>query len=160
MFTWNNRNLMKEFKEEMMATFDLKLYRELKSYIAWTITCLPKTLIVTLTSICRRLFSQFNMMECNSLSTHPPTNVDICPIHINKKLLSPTAHHMLCANVGGMSYLPHWTFLDNLFCIAVVGRGLHAPVDRHLLAKRLLRYIVRTIHYGSSVSFKTTYISI
>lgn len=148
-FASNSPELMKQFKDNMSTTFDVKFYGELKSFIRWTITKSPTAIYVTQSSYAERLLKLFGMFDCNSVLTPLPNNVDLSPRHIHEQPLSSPAHHTYRAIVGVISYLAHFTRPDLTFSISALSRSLQAPCARHLsLSKRLLRYIKGTIHFG------------
>ena len=50
--------------------------------------------------------------------------------------------------VGGLNYLSH-TGIDITYVVSVVSRFMHGPTKHHLeVAKRILRYVARTIDFG------------
>ena len=106
---------MKHFKENMPATFDVKFYGELKSFIRWTITRSPSALYVTQKLYTKRLLHRFGILDCNPGLTPLPKNLDLSPRHSHEKLLSAAAHHNYQAIVGVISYLAHCTGPDLTF---------------------------------------------
>lgn len=73
----NSKEMIRIFKENLSATFDVNFYGELKSFIRWTITRSPSALFINQTSYCERLLSRFNMENCNPVHTQLQTNVDL-----------------------------------------------------------------------------------
>lgn len=148
-FASNNGTLMNEFKQKLQVEFEVKLYGDLKSFIRWDITRTPKAIFINQKSYCQRLLSRFDMQDCNPVCTPLPMNADVGPCYLGETPLSPSAHHTFRAMVGGIAYLANSTRPDLSFAIGCLARSLHAPSSRHLsLAKRILRYIKQTMHYG------------
>ncbi|KAL8158756.1 hypothetical protein V2J09_000293 [Rumex salicifolius] len=77
----------------------------------------------------------------------------ITPINTNEKLqrndgIESGDEKIYINLVGGLNYLTH-TRLDIAYCVSVVSRNMHSPSRQHLgAAKRILRYVTRTIEYG------------
>lgn len=148
-FASNNPEMMKQFKENMGASFNVKFYGELRSFIRWSITRTPSAYYISQRTYCERLLLRFGMQNCNPAQTPLPHNVDLSPRQIRETPLNPEAHHTFRAIVGAVSYLAHCTRPDILFSILALARSLHAPTFRHLsYAKRILRYIKGTMNYG------------
>lgn len=161
-FCSNSHPMMIQFKENMKASFEVKFYGELQSFIRWKITRTLLTITITQTSYCERLLKRFGMESCNPTRLPLPTNVDLAPRQSHETPLSPEARHTFRAIVGGVSYLAQCTRPDLIFSISALARSLHAPCSRHLsIAKRILRYIRGTMTYGIQFTNKAiTYASL
>lgn len=76
-------DIMKQFNSNISATFDVKLYVELKSFILWNIKKAPTKLYVTQTSYAERLLHRFCIINRNLVITTLPSNVDVSPPHMH-----------------------------------------------------------------------------
>lgn len=78
-FGSNSPDLMKEFKYKISATFDVKFYGELKSFMRWTITWSPSTLYVAQRSYDEKFLHHFGMIAWNSVLTELPKRFTLAP---------------------------------------------------------------------------------
>lgn len=140
---------MEQFKKNLAVSIEVKFYGKFNSFICWTITHSEQTIRTGHMAYCKRLFSRFEMQNYNLVVTQLPSNAYLFPRYAHEVPLNAIAHLNYRKMIGGSSYLTHCTRTDLSFSVAALARSLHAPSSRHLhLAKRILRYVEGTTHYG------------
>ena len=86
-FASNDTNLITHFKAKMKASFEVKLYGELKLLIRWSIICNPSGIIVHRKDYATRLLARFSMSQSNAVLTPLPTNADLSMRHSDEARL-------------------------------------------------------------------------
>ena len=148
-FAANNRTILEELKTKLRATFDVKLYGTVQSFIGWTITHSPEGIKVDQTQYAQMLLQTTGMENCNTVRTPLPTNADLLCANAGDQRLSKREHHIYRAVIGGLLYLSVRTRPDLSFSVGAFARKMHAPTSRHFkLLKRILCYVAGTLQYG------------
>ena len=148
-FASNDPKLIDHFKKQMQASFEVKLYGELKSFIRWSFIRDRHGIVIHQRDYSLRLLTRFGMARSNAVHTPLASDADLNPRHEHEAPLALEDHHTYRALVGGLAYLATCTRHDISFAISALSRHLHDPSFRHLLqAKRVLRYISGTLDLG------------
>ena len=147
----NSPRLMKEFKTRLSATFSVKLFGQLKSFVGWTINITGSHIKVDQRSYARQLLQEHGMDQANAVYTPLPQNADITPKREDESILPRDQHSLYRSIIGGLLYLSVGTRPDISFSVSVLARHCHAPTRRHMLyLKRVLRYVAGTVTLGLS----------
>ena len=148
-FASNNTRLLTQFKEQMQASFQVKLYGRLKSFIRWSIDRSLSGIFIHQRDYALRLLARFGMSKCNAVYTPLSSTADLTDRRGDEPELSRETHHLYRAIIGGLAYLSSCTRPDITYAVSLLSRHLHNPSFRHLqAAKRLLRYVAGTVGYG------------
>lgn len=88
---------------------------------------------------------RFNMLDCNTTSTHMNANESL----IAKDGIGLTSSETYFRSIaGGLNYLTH-TRPDITISISLISRFMHNPTMHHLgTTKRIMRYVAGTVDYG------------
>ena len=148
-FASNSPRLMHEFKSQLAATFSVKLFGKLSSFIGWTINISDQTIKIDQRSYARALLQEHGLEQANAVHTPLPIDADITPKKENEPALNHKDHARYRSMVGGLLYLAVGTRPDISFAVSVLARQVHKPAARHLsYLKRILRYIAGTVTLG------------
>ncbi|XP_039121527.1 uncharacterized mitochondrial protein AtMg00810-like [Dioscorea cayenensis subsp. rotundata] len=136
--------MLKEFKEEMMKTFEMSDLGELKYILGLEVKNLNDGLFVSQHKYAANLLNKFGMENCNSATTPMNTNEHL-QLHDDSENVCSTKYRRI---VGGLLYLTH-TKPDLMFAVSTVSRFMSSPSSHHYGAlKRILRYVKGTLNYG------------
>lgn len=91
-FVSNSPSLMNHLKKKLSSTFDVKLFRQLKSFIGWEIRQSDDRIEVSQEHYARKILLRCGMSFCNSVWTPLPTEADVLPAREDEPLLSPALH--------------------------------------------------------------------
>ena len=148
-FASNNQHLLNQFKDQIKAPFQVKLYGNLKSFIRWSIDRSVSGINIHQRDYTLRLLARFGMSNCNAVYTPLSSTADLTDRRDTEHALSRDTHHLYRAIIGGLAYLSSCTRPDITYAVSLLSRHLHNPSFRHLqAAKRLLRYVAGTVSYG------------
>ena len=140
---------MNQFKANLQASFEVKLYGTLESFIRWSITRTSAGIKVDQCAYIDRLLLRFGMDKCNPVTKPLGGNAQLRPRSSDEEPLNAKDHHLYRAIIGGLSYLATCTRPDISFTVSALARYLHDPSYYHLShAKRVLRYVAGTKRYG------------
>ena len=147
-FVSNSPSLMSTLKQKLSATFDVKLFGQLRTFIGWEIQYLPGGIKVTQSRYAKDLLSRCGMESCNAVWSPLPTNADLTSANENDMLLTPVAHSEYRSVIGALIHLAVCTRPDLSFAVCALARHVHQPTERHrALMKRILRYVAGTTDY-------------
>lgn len=160
-FASDNQRLIDDFKDQLTATFKVKLLGKLSSFIGWQLQHTSEGIYVSQTKFADKMLSDHNLTHVRSVSTPLSLGADVSSRQPCEALLSTAEHHRYRSIIGSLAYLAVCTRPDISFAVSVLSRQLHAPTLRHLsLAKRVVRYIAETreqsIFFSSSSSAPLT----
>ena len=148
-FASNSHSMLNELKQNLSATFDVKLFGELRSFIGWNICRTPRGVKVDQRGYARSLLKRFGLDEANAVLSPLPEHADVLGAGPDDDMLTPKAHAEYRSAIGGLLYLAVSTRPDLSYSVTVLARQLHAPTMRHMvLLKRVLRYVAGTVTLG------------
>ena len=148
-FVSNSPSLMTTLKEKLSATFNVKLFGKLQTFIGWEVNYLANSIKVTQTRYAKDLLTRCGMQNCNAVWSPLPTTADLTSAHDGDVSLSTAAHSEYRSLIGALIHLAVSTRPDISFAVCTLARHVHNPTDRHqFLLKRILRYVAGTTDYG------------
>lgn len=148
-FSSNSPELLADFKDRLSATFDVKFFGELKSFIGWDIQQGPDGLSVCQGRYIDELLKNHGMDACNATLTPMSTEVDLRPATESEDALRRIDHRLYRKHIGQLLYLSICTRPDISFAVCALARSLHAPTDRHrTMLRRVLRYLSASKNLG------------
>ena len=160
-FAASERALLEQVKSKICATFDVKLYGSLRTFIGWNIIQSPTFIKIYQSEYARTLLKTCGMLESNPVRTPLPHDASFGPITDKEELLSSRDHHIYRAVLGGLLYISVCTRPDISFAVGVLAIQMHAPGFRHFkLLKRVLRYLAGTgnlgIHFRKGIPLRSS----
>jgi len=148
-FSSNSPRLMNKFKAALSATFSVKLFGQLKSFVGWSINISHEFIKVDQRSYAKALLEEHEMASANGVHTLLPNNADLTPKREDENMLSTEQHSRYRSIIGGLLYLSVGIRPDISFSILVLARHCHEPTKRHMVyLKCILRYVVGTVTFG------------
>ena len=87
-FVSNSSSLLSYIKQRVVATFDVKLFGKLQTFIGWELTYSHTGLQVTQARYTKSLLARFGLEQCNAVYTPLPLNVDLSCAQEDETFLS------------------------------------------------------------------------
>ena len=148
-FVSNSTALMSRLKKKLAATFDVKLFGKLQTFIGWEVIYFPDSIKITQTRYAKDLISRYGMQNCNAVWSPLPTTADLTSSHDGDVSLNAAAHSEYRSLIGALIHLAVSTRADITLAGTALARHVHNPSNRHQsLLKRILRYVAGTTEYG------------
>ena len=152
-FTGNNPNMFKEFKNAMTREFEMTDIGLMAYYLGIEVKQKKEGIFISQESYAKEILKKFKMDDCKPIST--PIE---CGIKLSKddeaEKVDPTLFKSL---VGSLRYLT-CTRPDILYATGLVSRYMETPTTTHFKsAKRILRYLKGTINFGLFYSISADY---
>ena len=148
----NDMNLLKETKELLTKTFDMKDLGEASFVLGIKITRDRKMKLLGLSqrSFIDKVLKRFNMQGCSKgevpMGKGDRLNKDQCPK--NNMERENMQNKLYASLVGSLMYIQVCTRPDIAFSISVLGRFQSNPREQHwVTAKKVMRYLQRTKTY-------------
>ena len=88
-FVSNSTSLLNRIQLHLAATFDVKLFGKLQTFIGWELTYTELGIRVTQTLYAKSLLTRFGLERSNAVYTPLPLNVDLYSAQEDEVLLSP-----------------------------------------------------------------------
>ena len=130
----------------MKSLFDMTDLGLVKSYLDIQVNQLEGEITLAQSSYARKILSHFKFLECNSSQT--PLEIKLLLSQEDSK--NPVDSTTFRSLMGSLRYLTH-TRPDLMFCSGYLSRYMESPSKEHFTsAKRVLRYVKRTLNLGLS----------
>lgn len=144
-FVSNSLSLLEELKSKLKATFDIKLFGSLKTFIGWEVSLQDSGIKISQRRYTNELLRKYGLHQSNAAFTPLPAEGDFSPAHLHENSLSTSEHRNYRTVIGELLYLAVSTRPDISFSVSVLARQVHNPTARHFLqVKRILRYLSGT----------------
>ncbi|XP_062099940.1 uncharacterized mitochondrial protein AtMg00810-like [Humulus lupulus] len=143
-YTCNNKEMIKKFKEDMMNSFEMNDLGLMHYFLRIEITQKEDGIFIAQKKYTKTLLKKFKMEGCKTVLT---------PVDNNKPLKkedgSPKADESKCRSlIGSLLYLTA-TRPGIMYVVSLLSRFMHGPSEVHYGAsKRVLRYLQGTKNYG------------
>ena len=148
-FASSSTNLLDYFKKRLQATFDVKLFGSLRTFVGWEITQNDDGIAISQARYANELLTKHNLNQANAVWTPLPANANISPAEDGEHILIPAMHSYYRTSIGELLYLAVCSRPDISFAVAALARHVHSPTTRHLnLLKRVMRYLSGTRNFG------------
>ena len=135
---------IENFKSQMKCEFEMTDLGKLTYFLGMELLETPKGMILHQAKYATEILRKFEMLDCNSSVTPADTRAKI-EEDTGSDAVDSTIFRQL---IGSLRYLCQ-TRPDISYAVGYVSRFMSKPLKCHLLAaKRILRYINGTIHYG------------
>jgi hypothetical protein len=135
---------IENFKSQMKCEFEMTDLGKLTYFLGMELLETPKGMILHQAKYATEILRKFEMLDCNSSVTPADTRAKI-EEDASSDAVDSTMFRQL---IGSLRYLCQ-TRPDISYAVGYVSRFMSKPLKCHLLAaKRILRYINGTIHYG------------
>ncbi|KAK0597781.1 hypothetical protein LWI29_028530 [Acer saccharum] len=149
-YTGNNEKMMKEFKEDMMKTFEMTDLGLMHYFLGIEINQEKSGIFVSQKKYTESLLKKFKMSECKPVAT---------PLVTNEKFRKEDGSNKADVSIyrsliGSLLYLTA-TRPDIMYATSLLSRFMQNPTQVHYgAAKQILRYLQGTKDYG--IWFKPT----
>ncbi|GAA0171472.1 transmembrane signal receptor [Lithospermum erythrorhizon] len=149
-YTGNDDEMMKQFKEFMLRDFEMSDLGLMTYYLGIEVLQTNKGNFICQRRYAEEILKRFGMSECNPV---------VCPIVPGEKIDRDERGNLVeevyfKKIVGSLMYLTH-TRPDLTFSVSLLSRFMCKPTEIHLqIAKRILRYIKRTVNLGIMYKWK------
>ena len=142
--TGNNRSFISSIIQLLSSNFDLKDLGLLHYFLGLQIDYTSSGLFVHQTKYASNLLQKFAMADCKPCKTPCSPNQNLLPSDI-PLLLGPKPYRNLASALQYLTFTqPNLSFTVQQAC-----QYMSSPTQNHLqAAKRILRYIQWTLHYG------------
>jgi len=148
-FASNSTRLLDHFKLRLKATFDVKLFGQLRTFVGWEISQRGNGIIVSQSRYTRELLEKHNMQNANGVWTPLPLDADVGSAEHGEPILASIDHTKFRTSIGELLYLAVCSRPDISFAVAALARNVHAPTQRHMdHLRRVLRYLSGTRTLG------------
>ncbi|KAK6151896.1 hypothetical protein DH2020_014531 [Rehmannia glutinosa] len=143
-FIGNNENMIMEFKEDMMKTFEMTDLGLMHYFLGIEIHQRKDGIFISQKKYAKSLLKRFKMEGCKIVAT---------PLDNNKALKKEDGSlkeddSQFRSLIGSLLYLTS-TRPDIMYATSFLSRFMHNPKESHMSAvKRIFRYLKGTIQYG------------
>jgi len=142
--TGNSPDFLQSLINQLSQTFQLKDMGDLHFFLGLHIHCTPKGLFINQAKYITDLLTKHNMLNSKPAKAPCVPHIILVP---DEGSLLPNPH-VYCSLFGSLHYLT-FTRPDLSFAVHQVCQIMSFPTDVHLVAaKRILRYLVGTQHFG------------
>ncbi|CAL9017140.1 unnamed protein product [Prunus brigantina] len=143
-YTKSSRELMMEFKIEMMRQYEMTNLGLLHHFLGLGVIQAESYIFLHQKKYAKTLLDKFGFKDCKAVAT---------PLAMNEKLSKEDGSEQADEGVyrqivGSLLYLTA-TRPDIMFAASLLARFMHGPTRKHMgTAKRVLRYVQGTTDYG------------
>lgn len=143
-YTGNNEKMVKQFKEDMMKTFEMSDLGTMHYFLGIEVNQNEEGIFVSQKKYTENILMKFRMHDCKPVATPVVTNEKL-----QKEDGSPKADASLYRSlIGSLLYLSA-TRPDIMYATSLLSRFMQSPSKVHYgAAKRILRYLQGTKDYG------------
>lgn len=142
----NQTHLIQTVKSQLSANFKMKDLGLVSTFLGMQISQSSTQVSVHLHHYLSSFLAEFNMSDCNSVTTPLPSNFDSVP---NGTILSPTEASRYRTMVGKLLFAANTVRFDLAYATSVLSRFIREPHANHLAAaKHVLRYIKGNLDLG------------
>ncbi|GAU25674.1 hypothetical protein TSUD_266010 [Trifolium subterraneum] len=135
---------IENFKSQMKSEFEMTDLGKLTYFLGMELLETPKGVILHQAKYATEILKKFEMLDCNSAVIPADTRLKL-EVDGSSETVDSTMFRQL---IGSLRYLCQ-TRPAIRYAVGYVSRFMSKPLKSHLLAaKRILRYINDTIHYG------------
>ncbi|KAM1597014.1 hypothetical protein ACFX1R_033897 [Malus domestica] len=143
-YTGNNNEMLKEFKEDMMIKYEMTDLGLLHHFLGMGVIQTHTNIFIHQRKYAASLLDKFGLSECKSVFTPLVSSEKLCKDD-GSGLASEEQYRRI---VGSLLYLTA-TRPDIMYAASLLARFMHCPTNKHFgTAKRVLRYIKGTLDYG------------
>lgn len=148
--TGSNVELIQQFKEDMMHSFEMTDLGEMAYFLGMEIKQKKDEVFVCQRKYAKEIMEKFRMEECKSMSTPMCQKEKLCKDD-GAERVDETLYRSL---IGCLMYLTA-TRPDILHAVSVLSRFMNCATEVHLTAaKRVVRYVKGTLNFG--IKFSTS----
>ncbi|KAK2454958.1 hypothetical protein QL285_002459 [Trifolium repens] len=142
--TGSSSTEIEDFKSQMKSEFEMTDLGKLTYFLGMELLETTGGVVLHQAKYANEILRKFEMMDCNSSVTPADTKVKIEDDNISEEVNSTMFRQL----VGSLRYLCQ-SRPDTSYVVGYISRFMSKPLKSHFLAaKRILRYINGTIHYG------------
>jgi hypothetical protein len=142
--TSNTPTYLDHLITQLNTVFDLKDLGTLHYFLGLQVSRTPNSLYIKQTKYAHDFLKKHNMLDCKPASSPSCPNTRLS-LHDGDPLTDPHGNRSM---VGALHYLT-FTRPDISFAVHQVCQYMSAPTTTHLaVAKRVLHYIIGTLHHG------------
>ncbi|XP_058746032.1 uncharacterized mitochondrial protein AtMg00810-like [Vicia villosa] len=143
-YTGNNEQMMKQFKESMKEKFAMTDLGKMKYFLGVEVNQTQQGIFIHQHRYASEILSRFGMTDCNKVCS---PMVPGCKL-IKDEHGKPTDATYYKQMIGCLMYLLA-TRPDMAFSVCLAARYMERPTELHVAAiKRILRYLKGTMSYG------------
>ena len=141
-----------KLRKRLSESFEMDDRGELSWFLGMSVTMSAGTVTVNQTAYAKSILEKFQMSECKAVATPLAEKEELiksqCPEEGSDEQIRMSQNDYR-GLIGGVLYLATHTRPDLSFAVGALSKFLSNPGEIHwTAAKRLLRYIKGTIHYG------------
>jgi hypothetical protein len=135
---------IKNFKSQMQSEFEMTDLGKLTYFLGMELLETSGGIVLHQAKYAKEILRKFEMIDCNSSVTPADTKVKIEDDDTSEAVVSTMFRQL----VGSLRYLCQ-SRPDISYAVGYISRFMSKPLKSHFLAaKRILRYINGTVHYG------------
>lgn len=143
-YTGNNQEMCRDFKNSMMQEFDMTDLGRMKYFLGVEINQEKAGISMYQQKYAKEVLDRFNMWEFNGVKNPIVPGTVVTKVGMGDKV-NDTMYKRL---VGSLMYLTV-TRPDLMYAVSFISRFMADPREEHLqLAKRILRYVKATYNFG------------
>ncbi|KAL8160151.1 hypothetical protein V2J09_001688, partial [Rumex salicifolius] len=144
MYTSSNEKLIREFKENMQAVFEMTDLGKMRFFLGVEVNQTANGVFICQKKYTREMLLTFGLLECNFVR-NPIVPGEKLTLAGDGVLVDSTQYKQL---IGSLLYLTN-TRPDVMFVVGLLSRYMARPTRLHLqAAKRVLRYLKGTMEFG------------
>ncbi|GAU30142.1 hypothetical protein TSUD_360350 [Trifolium subterraneum] len=135
---------IENFKSQMQSEFEMTDLGKLTYFLGMELLATPKGMVLHQAKYATEILKKFEMLDCNSSVIPADTRLKL-EVEESSETVDSTMFRQL---LGSLRYLCQTRHVIS-YAVGYVSRFMSKPLKSHLLAaKRILKYINDTIHYG------------
>ena len=144
-FTGNNEEMFKDFKESIMREFKMSYLGRMKYFLGVEVVQTTDFIFICQKKYAKEVLERFGMEQSNAVQNPIVLGMKLKRNMDNATNVNATEYKQL---VGSLLYLIA-TRPDIMYAVGLVSRYMENPMEMHLLtAKRILRYLQGTKDFG------------
>lgn len=134
-FSSNSPRFKKLLKLHLTASFDVKLFGSLTSFVGWNIIQRENGIKIDLRGYVEAMFKEHNMHTANAVRKPLPKDADVTFSNHIEPVLDNNSHRKYRSIIGSLMYLSVCSRPGISFSVSVLPRQIHSPTARHLARK-------------------------
>ncbi|KAK8916713.1 hypothetical protein KSP39_PZI022778 [Platanthera zijinensis] len=143
-FIGSTQEIVKEFKQTMKKEYEMSDLGLMKFFLGFQINQKPRRIFINQKSYIEKVLEKYGMKECKPAQTPMATGTKL----LKNGVFQPANEANYRSLIGSLIYITN-TRPDVEYAVSILSRFLSKPSAEHLTAaKRVLRYLKGTLHYG------------